>query len=303
MVGSMPGEVERFSWPQETHGGPNQDLPLLGSRSVAEVSVFEAIEDLAFLKPGWEAYRHCDAPVSGYQRERRNGTELLFNHLATRHRSKAVKMFRLIPEGGTINAVPNEVRSAKRTMARLDRTSISNTVLALPDDLIHYRHDRIPTVREMARLQTFDDDYVFIGKRTSGFMERRVDVPQYTQVGNAVPPVLGRALGRQVVSALGGQLRDVRDLEQRRLRHRWLRGSSGFAGYTLDGQAHGKVDLRDINGRGCNLPISSDDPLVLDAERVVEWKNLPVPRRRQWAPGVEPPRVSRVIPAGRNREA
>src|SRR5690606_18279537 len=64
------------------------------------------------------------------------------------------------------------------------------TVTSLPDDIVHHAEDRIPTVREVARLQTFPDWFEFKGVRTTGAERRRagVYVPQYTQVANAVPP-------------------------------------------------------------------------------------------------------------------
>lgn len=74
------------------------------------------------------------------------------------------------------------------------------TVTSLPDDIVHYCEDRIPTVREMARLQTFPDWFRFEGVRTTGHTRRRagVFVPQYTQVANAVPPRLSFAIACQV---------------------------------------------------------------------------------------------------------
>lgn len=288
MVGWLPGAASPFAWPAPTHGDfSNAELSLFPMELLPFVTVEEALEDLAFLEPGWESHRHQVPPLSTYQSARRNGCKLIFNHLATRHRARAIRMFSHIREGETISSVPTHIRNAKRTMARLHRHSISNAVVALPDDLIHYRHNRIPTVREMARLQTFDDDYVFFGKRTSGFMERRIDVPQYTQVGNAVPPLLGRALGISLLASLGGIVKDLRDLRQRRDPHRWVQGSSGFAGYTLDAKAQGKIAIMDIRGRQCSLPVSTDDPPVEVLDPLFEWKVHAVhPKRGQWAPGV-----------------
>lgn len=295
MVGWRGNDARPFEWPARTHGSPETaQMSLLASAGLSAPTVKEALEDIAFLKPGWEANRHRRTPSSAYQVERRSGCDLLFNHLATRHRDKAEKMLSLIPEGRTISAVPAEFRSAKRTMARLDRNSVSNAVLALPDDLVHYEHNRIPTVREMARLQSFDDDYVFFGKRTSGFIERRVDVPQYTQVGNAVPPLLGRALGVALIRALGAENVDARNIEVRRSRQAWVRGSSGFAGYTLHPAAQGHLALRDVNGQPAELPTSSEDVAVDDAPPLFEWKAKAIhPKRGQWMPGVQP----RPVPA------
>ena len=74
------------------------------------------------------------------------------------------------------------------------------TVTSLPDDIVHHAEDRIPTVREVARLQTFPDWFEFKGVRTTGAERRRagVYVPQYTQVANAVPPRLAHAVAARI---------------------------------------------------------------------------------------------------------
>lgn len=74
------------------------------------------------------------------------------------------------------------------------------TVTSLPDDIVHFEEDRIPTVREVARLQTFPDWFEFKGVRTTGFERRRagIYVPQYTQVANAVPPRLAHAVAARI---------------------------------------------------------------------------------------------------------
>lgn len=300
MVGVLRGKLDRFEWPQPTHGEPTSfslfPSDPLGLKS--QVTVLDALEDIAFLEPGWEAHRHRSPCVSDFQVERRGELKLVFNHLATRHRARAVQMFEHIPEGGTISAVPKGLRSAKRTMARLDRHRVANAVIALPDDFIHYRHSRIPTVREMARLQTFDDDYVFFGKRTSGFVERRVDVPQYTQVGNAVPPILARAIGVALLRALGREIRDVREIERRRERHSWVCGSSGFAGYTLAPTASDDLSLWSQDGAVLPFPVFNSDPRVSDSDPLVHWVSRPNPVRGQWSPGVKP----RPVPAHVSQE-
>jgi DNA (cytosine-5)-methyltransferase 1 len=85
----------------------------------------------------------------------------------------------------------------KQTQKALDPSSPAPAALSIPDDACHYHHDelRTLTVREMARIQSFPDSFVFRSKVTTGGQMRRFEVPQYTQVGNAVPPLLGRALG------------------------------------------------------------------------------------------------------------
>lgn len=74
----------------------------------------------------------------------------------------------------------------------------ARTVVTLPDDYVHPSEPRILTVREMARLQGFPDDFVFLGKETTGSLRRRFEVPQYSQVGNAVSPLLARAVGEMI---------------------------------------------------------------------------------------------------------
>ena len=70
------------------------------------------------------------------------------------------------------------------------------------DDYINPWEARTISVRKMARCQSFDDSFEFLGKRTTGGMQRRTEVPQYTQVGNAVPPLLAKAVADQIMQAL-----------------------------------------------------------------------------------------------------
>ncbi len=83
----------------------------------------------------------------------------------------------------------------KHTQRALDPRQPAPTVTTLPDDMGHYGANRTLSVREMARLQTFPDSFVFCGKVTTGGHSRRGEVPQYSQVGNAVPPRLAYVLG------------------------------------------------------------------------------------------------------------
>ncbi|GGY73160.1 cytosine-specific methyltransferase [Pseudoduganella plicata] len=76
------------------------------------------------------------------------------------------------------------------------------TITTLPDDVLHYAEPRILTVRECARLQGFPDWFRFRGKFTTGGHLRTKECPRYTQVGNAVPPPLGRMIGLAIVSAI-----------------------------------------------------------------------------------------------------
>jgi DNA (cytosine-5)-methyltransferase 1 len=88
----------------------------------------------------------------------------------------------------------------KHTVYILDPHQPAPTVTTLPDDMIHYCEPRILTVREMARLQSFPDSFEFKGKYTTGGDRRTKECPRYTQVGNAVPPLLAEALGQALIT-------------------------------------------------------------------------------------------------------
>ena len=87
----------------------------------------------------------------------------------------------------------------KRNYTVIDPAGQSSTITTMPDDFIHYAANRSLTVREMARLQSFDDSFVFQGKRATGGDKRKSETPQFTQVGNAVPPLMARAIATEIL--------------------------------------------------------------------------------------------------------
>jgi DNA (cytosine-5)-methyltransferase 1 len=84
----------------------------------------------------------------------------------------------------------------KASTVPLDYSKPSHTLTTLPDDVLHYSEPRILTAREYARIQSFPDWYEFLGKYSTGGYRRRLECPRYTQIGNAVPPLLAEALGK-----------------------------------------------------------------------------------------------------------
>ena len=90
----------------------------------------------------------------------------------------------------------------KNIRQRLDENMPAATVVTIADDYISPWESRTFSVREMARCQSFDDSFEFLGKRTTGGLLRRVEVPQYTQVGNAVPPLLAKAIVDEIKKVL-----------------------------------------------------------------------------------------------------
>lgn len=129
----------------------------------------------------------------------------LFNH-QTSNQSKEVKeRLKIIAECGGYTDECKELLkkkgldSQKRNYTVLNPSGQSPTVVTMPDDFIHYLDYRALTVREMARLQSFDDSFVFQGKRQTGGEKRKSEIPQYTLVGNAVPPLMSRAIGNIIL--------------------------------------------------------------------------------------------------------
>ena len=132
-------------------------------------------------------------------------TEELFNHQTSAQNDTVMKRLRVIGEcGGYTDECKEKLKalgleSQKRNYFVLKADGQSPTVVTMPDDFIHYSSYRAMTVREMARLQSFDDSFVFQGKRQTGGNKRKSEIPQYTLVGNAVPPLMSRAIGNEIL--------------------------------------------------------------------------------------------------------
>lgn len=123
----------------------------------------------------------------------------LFNHQTSLQSDLVRERLRIIAKHGDYEKSKAELKekgleSQKRNYTVLNPLGQSPTVCTMPDDFIHYAAYRSPTVREMARLQSFDDSFVFQGKRQTGGNNRQKEIPQYTLVGNAVPPLMARAI-------------------------------------------------------------------------------------------------------------
>ena len=169
---------------------------ITGPKSAKQkTTVAEAISDLDFLDFGEESSAYKKHPGTKYQRKMRGRCRALRNHKAPRHSRKVRDRFAAIPPGENGRQV---VEMGKRDCYKMDPDAQSRTVTTLPEDFIHYRKDRIPTVRELARIQSFPDWFVFTGPRTTGGRQRRTTCCQYTQVGNAVPPMLARKLFKSI---------------------------------------------------------------------------------------------------------
>lgn len=163
------------------------------------VLVEEAIGDLPPLKAG-EGSQVSDYTMPAftpYQAARRKHSKKLYNHQAWGHTQELLAYVKMIPEGGRmLDDVPEEKwkgRAFSQAYARLHRKGIAYTITTYIHNpgsgrFLHYRDQRAITIREAARLQSFDDDFVFVGHLVS----------QEKQVGNAVPPILSRALANHI---------------------------------------------------------------------------------------------------------
>lgn len=108
----------------------------------------------------------------------------------------------LFKEGKATEEQIDVLLTKKNIRQRWKSDQPSATVVTIADDYISPWEDRTFSVREMARCQSFDDSFEFLGKRTTGGLRRRVEIPQYTQVGNAVPPLLAKAIALEILKVL-----------------------------------------------------------------------------------------------------
>lgn len=130
----------------------------------------------------------------------------LANHQMSNQNEVVRHRYALMRECGDFDRAkakyPDDIsmKTDKRDYRCLRADEQSTTIMTIGDDYCHYGEDRSLTVREMARLQSFDDDFVFQGKRTTGGDRRKLETPQYTQVGNAVPPLMARAIAEEILT-------------------------------------------------------------------------------------------------------
>lgn len=125
-----------------------------------------------------------------------------------RHKPETIEKFKRIQSickpGVSLNdQMREEIGTKKQAITVLNSNEPSKTLTTLPDDLLHYSEPRILTVREMARIQSFPDSFKILGKYTTGGERRTQECPRYTQIGNAVPPLLGEILGLTVLKMKG----------------------------------------------------------------------------------------------------
>lgn len=162
------------------------------------VTCEDAIGDLPALEGiyGEEIQEYECEPKTEYQRLMRKNSTKIYNHIGSIHEEKTVALLKLIPEGKNYKALPPELGSRFKyheALTRYHSKKPSLTINTGHRSHFHYKYNRIPTVRESARLQSFPDDFIFYGNKAA----------QYKQVGNAVPPMLGYVVAKKISEYLG----------------------------------------------------------------------------------------------------
>lgn len=158
----------------------------------------DALSDLDFIEDTEVLPEHAEyklPPQSNYQKMMRKSAKELLNHVITVHTQKTRDIISLVPDGGNYKNLPLELQQTRKVhiaWTRMDSKKPCFTIDAGHFHHFHYRANRVPTVRESARLQSFPDDFEFLGGKTS----------QLRQVGNAVPPLLAKALAEQIKTVL-----------------------------------------------------------------------------------------------------
>lgn len=192
---------------------------LRSQRLTVPVSSGSAISDLEVgrngTRPSTETkgfMQTCYAgPHTHYQKLMNAGCEVPTDLRLARHSENIEGRFKEIidlshAEGRLNTSISAEMRARfglkKLALRVLDPDRPSPTITSMPDDLLHYSEPRTLTVRENARLQTFPDWYSFQGKYTTGGQLRKQEVPRFTQVANAVPPLAARAIGEVLTDLL-----------------------------------------------------------------------------------------------------
>ncbi len=131
------------------------------------------------------------APLTDYEKKMRENSKRIYNHTPTKHAQKTIDHIKLVPDGGKYTDLPSELAKNFKYHESLHRYNSKKPSLTIDTGHrthFHYKYNRIPSVRENARLQSFPDDFVFYGNKQQ----------QYKQVGNAVPPLLGYALANKI---------------------------------------------------------------------------------------------------------
>jgi DNA (cytosine-5)-methyltransferase 1 len=157
------------------------------------ITVEMALSDLSLLGSSFEddEDNYKRPPANEYQAAMRKGVRKLYNHWAVRHTPKTIEIIKLVPDGGNYKDLPVHLQNTRKVniaWTRMNSKKPCFTIDAGHNHHFHYKANRVPTVRECARIQSFSDKFRFFGNKTS----------QFKQVGNAVPPLLAKEIALEV---------------------------------------------------------------------------------------------------------
>lgn len=144
---------------------------------------------------GEEIQGYVCEPRNSYQQIMRENSEDVRNHIAATHSDHVKHIISLVPDGGNYKDLPEEYRNSRNfhvAWTRFASQKPAPTIDTGHRHHFHYQYNRVPTVRECARLQSFPDDFHFIGNKTQ----------QFRQVGNAVPPLMAQKIAEQMLLVL-----------------------------------------------------------------------------------------------------
>jgi DNA (cytosine-5)-methyltransferase 1 len=131
-----------------------------------------------------------------YQELMRRNSKVVKNHIAASHSDKVRNIISMVPDGGNYKDLPDEYKNTRNfhvAWTRFNSNKPAPTIDTGHRHHFHYKYNRVPTVRECARLQSFPDDFIFLGNKTQ----------QFRQVGNAVPPLMAQKIAEQLKKSLG----------------------------------------------------------------------------------------------------
>lgn len=156
-----------------------------------------ALSDLPTLENeiGLDPSDYLTEATNCYQKLMRKNSSKVRNHIAAVHSEKVKKIISLVPDGGNYKNLPEEYQKSRNfhvAWTRFRSDSPAPTIDTGHRHHFHYKYNRVPTVRECARLQSFPDDFIFEGNKTQ----------QFRQVGNAVPPLMAEAIAEAVINQM-----------------------------------------------------------------------------------------------------
>ena len=162
-----------------------------------QVTCEMALSDLPPLvdELGEEEQEYATNATCDYQKLMRKRSNAVRNHIAATHSDKVKNIISMVPDGGNYKDLPEPYRSSRNfhvAWTRFNSQKPAPTIDTGHRHHFHYKYDRVPTVRECARLQSFPDDFIFLGNKTQ----------QFRQVGNAVPPLMAQAIAKQLLKFL-----------------------------------------------------------------------------------------------------